>query len=106
LPFVFALWVIQRQAFEKWNGVLWQAVESLTSAKEWGRSHLDEICSHAVKEGILDLPQLKDYYQCLNHDLNRDEKRGLELFFEYSADLAEISRVPPLQVYSPLACVA
>jgi chorismate dehydratase len=106
LPFVFALWVIQRQAFERWNGVLCGAVESLTSAKEWGRSHLDRICSHAVKEGILDLPELQDYYQCLNYDLNRDEKRGLELFFRYLADLSEISRVPSLKIYSPLACVA
>jgi chorismate dehydratase len=106
LPFVFALWVIQRQAFEKWNGALWEAVESLTSAKQWGRSHLGEICSHAVKEDILDLPQLRDYYQCLNYDLNRDEKHGLELFFQYLAELSEISRVPSLQVYSPLDCVA
>jgi chorismate dehydratase len=106
LPFVFALWVIQRQAFERWNGALWEAVESLTAAKEWGCSHLDEICSHATKEGILDLPQLQDYYQCLNFDLKRDEKQGLELFFQYLADLSEISRAPSLQVYSPLACVA
>jgi chorismate dehydratase len=106
LPFVFALWVIQRQAFEKLNGALWKAVESLSSAKRWGRSHLDEICSQAVKEDILDLPQLRDYYQCLNYDLNRDEKLGLELFFKYLADLSEISRVPSLQVYSPLDCVA
>ncbi len=106
LPFVFALWVIQRQAFERWNGVLREASESLTSAREWGCSHLDEICSHAVKSAILDLQQLQDYYRCLNYDLNTDERMGLELFYRYLSTISEIRRAPSLQVYSPLACVA
>ncbi len=106
LPFVFALWVMQRQALERWNGVLEEALDSLLSAREWGRSHLDEICCHALKEGILDLPQLQDYYQCLKYDLNRDEMRGVERFYQYLVGLSEISRVPPLQSYSSLARVA
>jgi chorismate dehydratase len=106
LPFVFALWVIQRQAFERWNGSLGEALESLSSAKEWGRSHLDGICLHALKQGILDLPQLQDYYQCLKYDLNTHEKKGLELYYQHLASLSIISCVPPLQVSSPLAYVA
>ena len=106
LPFVFALWVIQRQAFERWNGVLGEAMEALMLAKEWGRSHLDEICCHALKEGILNLPQLQDYYQCLKYDLNGDEKLGMERFYQHLVSLSEISRVPPLQIFSSLACVA
>jgi chorismate dehydratase len=106
LPFVFALWVIQRQAFERWNGVLGEAVDALMSAKEWGRSHLDEVCRHALKEGILNLAQLQDYYQCLKYDLNGDEKLGMERFYQHLVSLSEINRVPPLQIFSSLACVA
>jgi chorismate dehydratase len=106
LPFVFALWVIQRKAFERWNGVLGTAIESLSSAKEWGCAHLEEICLHAVEKGILNFRQLQAYYPCLNYDLNSDEKAGLELFYQYLAELSEIKRAPPLQIYSPLACVA
>jgi chorismate dehydratase len=106
LPFVFALWVIQRAAFERWNGLLAEALETLSMAKEWGRSHLDEICWHALKEGILNLPQLQDYYQCLNYDLNGDEKLGMERFYQHLANRSEIRRAPALQIYSPLARVA
>jgi chorismate dehydratase len=106
LPFVFALWVIQRQALERSNGVLGQALESLSAAKEWGRSHLDEIHRYALAEDILDLAQLQDYYQCLNYDLSGDEKLGMEHFFHHLADSSEIDRVPPLQIYAPLASVA
>ena len=106
LPFVFALWVIQRRALERRNGVLGEALESLAAAKAWGRSHLDEICWQALREGILNSAQLQDYYQCLNYDLGEGEKRGMEYFFYHLAALSEISRIPPLQIYSPLAWVA
>jgi chorismate dehydratase len=106
LPFVFALWVIQRQALEHCNGVLSKALEALLLAKAWGCSHLDEICFQAAKRGILDGEQLKEYYQGLNYDLGWDQKAGLELYFEHLTSLAEISRAPSLQIYSTLACVA
>jgi chorismate dehydratase len=106
LPFVFALWVIQRQALERSNGVLGRALESLSAAKEWGCSHLDEICRYALRTDILDLAQLQDYYQCLNYDLSSDEKLGMEHFFHHLAGSSEINRVPPLQIYTPLAGVA
>jgi chorismate dehydratase len=103
LPFVFALWVVQRQALERCNGVLGEALESLAAAKEWGRTHLDEICRQALRENILDLAQLQDYYRCLNYDLRRDEKLGMERFYRQLAGISEIDRVPPLQVYSSFA---
>ena len=106
LPFVFALWVIQRRALERCNGSLGRGLEALSLAKEWGCSHRDEICLKAVKRGILNFEQLREYYQCLNYDLEQDQKAGLELYFEHLVGLGEISRVPPLQVYSSLACVA
>jgi chorismate dehydratase len=106
LPFVFALWVIQRKAFERWNGVLGEAIDSLLLAKKWGCSHMEEICLHAVEKGILGFRQLQEYYHCLNYDLNKKEKMGLELFYQHLVALSEISRVPPLQIFSSLACVA
>jgi len=106
LPFVFALWVIQRQVLERWNGVLGEALETLHAAKEWGRSHPEEIHRHALSAGILDLSQLQDYYRCLNYDLNGEQKLGIEHFFHYLVRLSIISRIPPLQIYSPLAWVA
>jgi chorismate dehydratase len=106
LPFVFALWVVQRQAMERWNGVLGEALESLAAAKEWGRTHLHEICQCAFREKILDLAQLQDYYRCLNYDLGTEEKLGMTRFYHQLAEISEIERVPPLQVYSSFARVA
>lgn len=106
LPFVFALWVMQRQALEHGNGALERGLEALRRAKAWGGIHRHEICEEAVKRDILDLNQLHDYYQCLDYDLGPDQLAGLKLYFEHLVGLGEIGRVPPLQVYSRLARVA
>jgi len=106
LPFVFALWVIQRKAVERWNGSLEAAIETLSSAKSWGCSHLDIICHQAAQRGILNSRELRDYYEALGFDLYDGEKRGLELFFQYLLKVGEVSEVPRLDIYSPLAYVA
>jgi chorismate dehydratase len=106
LPFVFALWVVQRRAIEKWNGYLSEALDTLVACKEWGRAHMDEIAELALGRGLLNLEEIRDYYACLRYDLTADERRGLELFFNYLQEIGEVSNPPRLETYSTLPCVA
>ncbi|NLI82469.1 MAG: menaquinone biosynthesis protein [Deltaproteobacteria bacterium] len=106
LPFVFALWVIQKNAAEKLNGSLRTALEILCAAKAWGRNHLDRVCRAASEKGVLTFEALQDYYQCLDYDLCQNEQTGLNLFFRFLEQMEEIPRVPVLEIASPLACVA
>jgi chorismate dehydratase len=105
-PFVFALWVIQRKAVEKWNGSLMAAVETILAAKQWGADHRRLICVEAAKKRLLSCAELQEYYHCLDFDLDRNQQNGLQLFYEYLANIGEISTVPRLEIFSPLACVA
>jgi chorismate dehydratase len=106
LPFVFALWVIQRRAVERWNGHLKSAIDTLTSAKEWGCAHTGMVCAEAVKRGILTTLELQDYYQCLGFNLRAEEQRGLELFYRYLSQIREVRTPPRLEIFSPVAFVA
>lgn len=106
LPFVFALWIIQKKAVERWNGTLATALETLSSAKTWGRTNLDAVCRQAAERGILNCAELNDYYEALGYNLFEEEKKGLELFFKYLLEIGEVCEVPRLDIYSPLACVA
>ncbi len=101
LPFVFALWVVQRRTVERAQGSLARAIQSLHAAKAWGQAHIDEVCAIAARSGILDEHGLGSYYQALRFDLNEAEKRGLNLFFQYLQVVGEIPRVPPLEIFSP-----
>ncbi len=106
LPFVFALWVVQRRTVERAQTSLTRAIQSLHAAKAWGQAHIDEVCAIAARSGILDEHGLRSYYQALRFDLNEAEKRGLNLFFQYLQVVGEIPRVPPLEIVSPFAQAA
>lgn len=106
LPFVFALWVIQRQTVERWNGSLQAAIEMLWAAKHWGAAHSRIICGEAVRKGLLSSSELEEYYLGLNFDLNSRQQEGLRLFYSYLAKAGEISSAPQLEIYSPFAGAA
>jgi chorismate dehydratase len=106
LPFVFALWVMQKKSAEKWNGSLGNIIKILVSAKDWGRPHLDLVCSVAAQKGVLGADELKVYYGGLGFDLREREQEGLKLFYRFLRDMGEIAKVPELEILAPLARVA
>ncbi len=106
LPFVFALWVIQRQLIEQWNGSVKTAIESLLEAKRWGLANRQRICQQAAHKGLLNALELEEYYRHLNFDLDRGQQNGLRQFYRYLTQIGETLSAPPLEIFSPLASVA
>jgi chorismate dehydratase len=106
LPFVFGVWVIQRAALELPDNCLQIAVDSLLKAKDWGCTYLDQICRQALLHGLLDYEELYRYYQGLRFHLGAVEEEGLRAFFRCLTEIGEISQVPPVEFYSPMARVA
>ncbi|MCU0589439.1 MAG: menaquinone biosynthesis protein [Syntrophobacteraceae bacterium] len=106
LPFVFALWVIQRTAIERWNGALLDAIRVLGAAREWGSRNLGLISTLAAQKGPLTREEAEEYYQGLRFDLDGDAREGLMLFFRMLSQTGEILKVPPLELCSPLESVA
>lgn len=106
LSFVFALWVIQRTAIERWNGALMDAIRALCSAKEWGCRNRDLISSVAAQKGPLTREEAQEYYQVLHFNLDAEEREGLSLFFQLLVQTGDIVKVPPLEICSSFASVA
>jgi len=106
LPFVFALWVIQRTAIERWNGVLLDAIRVLGAARDWGLRNRGLITSLAAQRGPLTREEAEEYYGGLHFDLDGDEREGLMLFFRLLCQIGEILKVPPLELCSPFESVA
>jgi len=106
LPFVFAVWVARKKAVEEKTGQLGAALDALLASKKWGCSNIESICEAAVGAGVLEMAQLREYYQCLRYDLNEKERAGLELFYSCLAQVGELERAPRPEIYRPLASVA
>ena len=106
LPFVFAVWVVRKETVTEKNGQLPDAIEALLSSKRWGRANIGRICEQAARTGLLEIPELEEYYRCLRFDLNEGERKGLELFYSRLFQAGELEGVPRLETYTPLASVA
>ncbi len=106
LPFVFAVWVIRKEIVARKNAQLQGAVDALLSSKRWGGANIRRICEQAAGSGLLEIPELEEYYRCLHFDLQERERRGLELFYSHLFQAGELERAPRLDIYTPLASVA
>jgi chorismate dehydratase len=106
LPFVFAVWVVRKKAIEEKNGNISSAIGALLASKRWGRENIEQVCAEAARAGVLGMEELREYYQCLQFNLNERERKGLEQFYSYLFEIGELERVPDLEIYTPLASVA
>jgi chorismate dehydratase len=106
LPFVFAVWVIRKETIATNDAHVQRAVEALLSSKRWGRANIGRICEQAAETGLLTIPELEEYYRCLQFDLNEPERGGLELFYSYLFQIGELENAPRLDIYTHLASVA
>jgi chorismate dehydratase len=104
LPFVFALWVVRREAAMQCSARMNGAVETLMSAKWWGSAHLGEVCAIAAEQKILGPVELLDYYRGLEFNLGEEQLKGLELFFKHLVKIGEIGEAPPLETCPTEGC--
>jgi len=95
-PFVFALWIASRNAWEERRELLTRFADSLLTAK---RSAQASIRRREYPWGGPDWmpPGFRDaYWRCLSYDLG-DEAEGLSMFYRLAAKIGRIPAAPPLR---------
>lgn len=99
LPFVFALWVLRRDAAEKAPAEVSLLVRDLFRAREYAESHFEEIA--AEFEGAMEIPRadLVRYWETISYDLSEDKIRSLRRYFAYAEELGLLPETPSLEFY-------
>jgi chorismate dehydratase len=95
-PFVFALWIATRNAWEEHRDTLSRFSAALLEAK---RSAQASIRRGEYPWGGPEWipPAFRDaYWHCLSYDLG-EEAEGLSLFYELAAKIGRIAAAPPLR---------
>ena len=86
LPFVFAVWVARRSAWENRQEEITQVIQALQNNKERNLSNterLQAIVDYAQTFHPLAYGELERYFtRCLNFDWSAQHEAGLALFFE------------------------
>lgn len=97
LPFIFGVWIVQRESWESNKDVLKKAAESLIQAKKWGVEHLPEMCTLAAGRSCLTDDEMCSYFSGLVYDFGRKEQEGLLVFYSHLHANGIIDAVPDLE---------
>jgi chorismate dehydratase len=95
-PFVFALWIATRSAWEERRDPLVRFSAALLTAKRAAQSSIRRGEYPWGGPGGIPPDFLDAYWRCLSYDLGK-EAEGLSLFYELAAKIGRIPAAPPLR---------
>jgi len=96
LPFVFALWIVRRQAVEGDRAALLDFARQLQQARSLSFERLDEVASSRKGQGELDSAEMIKYWRELSYDLSGEHLQGLLRYFSLCCKYGLLPRVPEI----------
>ena len=96
LPFIFGVWIVRRDSWERDRERLAKAADMLLAGKRWGVENIGDVCVMAAEESCLNDEEMCSYFDGLVYDLGPEEQKGMAAFYESLVDTGIIERVPEL----------
>lgn len=98
LPFVFALWIVRREAVENNRNEVISLCKDLLAAKSIAYGSLGEIAAKSREAQWMGVEGLVDYWRCLSYDLTPLHMEGLRTFFFHAVEIGVLERTPEFKV--------
>lgn len=96
LPFIFGVWIVQRDSWERDREKVRQAAELLLAGKRWGAENIGDVCAMAAEESCLNDEEMCSYFDGLVYDLGPEEQKGMRSFYASLVETGIIDRAPEL----------
>ncbi|AMK12245.1 menaquinone biosynthetic enzyme MqnA/MqnD family protein [Pseudodesulfovibrio indicus] len=97
LPFIFGVWLVSRESWERDGERLEAAARMLVEGKRWGEENIHEICVLAAEDSCLNDEEMCSYFDGLVYDLGPEEQRGLAAFYDCLVETGVLERAPELR---------
>ncbi len=97
LPFVFGLWIVQKDIATKFPVETIEAINNLYASKKWGLENYPLLIDVAEKRYPLSKEIISSYFPALYYDLAEEEICALNLFYEKLHKFALIDTCPELK---------
>ncbi len=92
LPAVLAVWAARREVATP------DVAGDFLASRDLGLSRIPEICFDAARDLELPARALESYLRCnIDFSLDEENRRGLELYFAYAANLGLIPQAKPIE---------
>lgn len=100
LPFVFALWIVRRDAARAKADELRGLQQQLTSARNRALANLEEVVSLVPESGWMGEDHLLAYLRAMSFDLTPAHQEGLSLYFNLAVKHGLLPELPELQFFA------
>ena len=84
LPFVFALWVVRKQAAEEKGALIRKLSDDLLKAGKFASKRFKMIAREAPHNKLLSEKELIEYWKLISYDFSEKQLEGLNLFEKYA----------------------
>jgi chorismate dehydratase len=98
LPFVFALWIVTREAAEMKGQEVRALGARLLEAKRLAYGSYEEIAAGCREMEWLGTDTLVDYWRTISYDLTPEHIAGVRRFFELAEELKLLTAAPDLRM--------
>ena len=102
LPFVFALWILRRDALVRESAAVKLLHERLVASKRIAIENYSQIADSLDRKEWTSSEFLTNYWQTISYDLTSRHIEGLRLFYSYAAGLSLTPCNPPVNLLGDL----
>jgi chorismate dehydratase len=99
LPFVFALWIVRREAARAKSAELSALCRDLICAKKLAYQSYPEIAASCPEREWLGVSELVDYWRTISYELTPTHLEGARCFFRHAFEMGLIPTLPALRFF-------
>lgn len=99
LPFVFALWIVRRDAALHKHAELAALARDLVAAKNLAYASYPEIAAKCEERAWMGEGDLVDYWRTISYELTDAHLQGARLFFKHAFELGLIPSLPEIRFF-------
>ncbi len=101
LPFVFALWIVRRDAVAAKEGEVTVFMQRLKASLTRSMADLPSLAKQTASSTFLTPQELLDYWQAMSYRLTNAHQQGLKLFFKLAVKYRFLDVHPELHFFQP-----
>lgn len=99
LPFVFALWIVRRDAAREKHAELSALARDLVAAKKLAYQSYPEIAAGCAEREWIGESELVDYWNTISYELTEAHLDGARTFFRHAYEMGLIPSLPELRFF-------
>jgi chorismate dehydratase len=99
LPFVFALWILRREAAITKRKEVLALLAQLTQSRSRAFASLEKLAAQSPERHWMGETPLADYWRCMSYELAEDHVAGLRLFFSLCRKHGLLEDLPEIRFF-------